>query len=81
MGVVYCQNESTESLNSGRLLINTDLLFLFFSFLNRDLHNRVEVLFCDKNVPTDPGFCVNLSLRMNYMQVLFSSKCLQSNDL
>lgn len=35
----------------------------------RDLHNRVEVLFCDKNFPTDPGFCVNLSLRMNYMQV------------
>jgi len=42
-----------------------------FFFFNRDLHNRVEVLFCDKNFPTDPGFCVNLSLRMNYMQVRF----------
>lgn len=35
----------------------------------RDLHNRVEVLFCDKNVANDPGFSVTLSLRMNYMQV------------
>ena len=40
--------------------------------IDRDLQNRVEVLFCDKNVVNDPGFIVNLSLRMNYMQVCFS---------
>lgn len=35
----------------------------------RDLHNRVEVIFCDKNIVNDPGFSVTLSIRMNYMQV------------
>ncbi|XP_031555902.1 ubiquitin carboxyl-terminal hydrolase 7-like, partial [Actinia tenebrosa] len=35
----------------------------------RDLHHQVEVLFCDKNNPADPGFTVMLSRRMNYIQV------------
>ncbi|EDO34745.1 predicted protein [Nematostella vectensis] len=35
----------------------------------RDLHHRVEVLFCNKNQPDDPGFTVVLSQRMNYTQV------------
>lgn len=42
---------------------------LFLILFCRDLHNRVEVVFCDKNVVNDPGFSVMLSLRMNYMQV------------
>ena len=41
-------------------------------FSCRDLHNRVEVVFCDKNVVNDPGFSVMLSLRMNYMQVCWA---------
>ncbi|KXJ26613.1 Ubiquitin carboxyl-terminal hydrolase 7 [Exaiptasia diaphana] len=35
----------------------------------RDLHNQVEVLFCDKNNLQDPGFTIVLSKRMNYMEV------------
>ena len=46
---------------------------LFVFLFCRDLHNRVEVLFCDKNVVNDPGFSVTLSLRMTYMQVCSSS--------
>ena len=30
---------------------------------------RVEVTFCDKNMPTEPGFTVTLSLRMSYSEV------------
>lgn len=37
----------------------------FFS----DLLHRVEVLFCDKNNPNDPGFVIELSLKMNYNQI------------
>ena len=39
----------------------------FLSF--RDLYYRVEIVFCDKNVITDPGFTLELSLRMNYDQM------------
>ncbi|KAL3876817.1 hypothetical protein ACJMK2_034611, partial [Sinanodonta woodiana] len=35
----------------------------------RDLYYRVEVVFCDKNVPNDTGFTLELSLRMNYDQM------------
>lgn len=35
----------------------------------RDLYYRVEVVFCDKNVITDLGFTLELSLRMNYDQM------------
>ena len=45
------------------------MYMLLLSLFYRDLHNRVEVVFCDKNVVNDPGFSVTLSLRMNYMQV------------
>ncbi|KAL0278652.1 UNVERIFIED_CONTAM: hypothetical protein PYX00_000410 [Menopon gallinae] len=34
-----------------------------------DLYHRVEVTFCDKSVPTDPGFTMDLSQRMNYDQI------------
>ena len=40
-----------------------------FFTVNRELHNQVEVLLCDKSIPSDPGFIVKLSYRMNYMQV------------
>ena len=33
---------------------------------------QVEVNFCDKNLPNDPGFNLQLSQRINYDQVLFS---------
>ncbi|XP_071522080.1 ubiquitin carboxyl-terminal hydrolase 7 isoform X1 [Panulirus ornatus] len=35
----------------------------------RDLFFRVEVTFCDKTVPLDPGFVMELSQRMNYDQM------------
>ncbi|KAG2455490.1 UBP7 hydrolase, partial [Polypterus senegalus] len=34
----------------------------------RDLYHRVDVTFCDKTIPNDPGFVVTLSNRMNYFQ-------------
>ncbi|OXB81775.1 UNVERIFIED_CONTAM: hypothetical protein H355_014972 [Colinus virginianus] len=34
----------------------------------RDLYHRVDVIFCDKTIPNDPGFVVTLSNRMNYFQ-------------
>lgn len=35
----------------------------------KDLYYRVEVIFCDKAIPNDPGFSLDLSLRMNYEQM------------
>ncbi|GFR16255.1 ubiquitin carboxyl-terminal hydrolase 7 [Trichonephila clavata] len=35
----------------------------------RDLFHRVDVTFCDKTIPTDPGFTIELSLKMNYDQM------------
>ncbi|KAG8317461.1 positive regulation of DNA demethylation [Homalodisca vitripennis] len=35
----------------------------------RDLFYRVEVTFCDKMIPNDPGFTMELSTRMNYQQL------------
>lgn len=34
-----------------------------------DLLHRVEVQFCDKNNPNDPGFLLELSFKMNYNQI------------
>ncbi|XP_046819841.1 ubiquitin carboxyl-terminal hydrolase 7 isoform X2 [Vespa crabro] len=35
----------------------------------KDLFSRVEVTFCDKTIPNDPGFTMELSLRMSYDQM------------
>lgn len=35
----------------------------------KDLYYRVEVIFCDKLNPSDPGFSLDLSMRMNYDQM------------
>ncbi|XP_011304851.1 ubiquitin carboxyl-terminal hydrolase 7 isoform X2 [Fopius arisanus] len=35
----------------------------------KDLFYRVEVTFCDKTIPNDPGFTMDLSLRMTYDQM------------
>lgn len=35
----------------------------------RDLFHRVEVTFCDKTIPNDTGFTMELSLRMTYDQM------------
>ncbi|XP_054712852.1 ubiquitin carboxyl-terminal hydrolase 7-like isoform X1 [Uloborus diversus] len=35
----------------------------------RDLFHRVEITFCDKTIPTDGGFTIELSLKMNYDQM------------
>ncbi|KAL0607525.1 Ubiquitin carboxyl-terminal hydrolase 7 [Plecturocebus cupreus] len=35
----------------------------------RDLYRCVDVIFCDKTIPNDPGLVVMLSNRMNYFQV------------
>uniref|UniRef100_A0A146KS22 Ubiquitin carboxyl-terminal hydrolase 7 n=1 Tax=Lygus hesperus TaxID=30085 RepID=A0A146KS22_LYGHE len=35
----------------------------------RDLYHRMEVTFCDKTIPSDPGFTMELSSRMNYTQM------------
>jgi len=37
--------------------------------ISRDLFYRVEVTFCDKTIPNDPGFTMELSLRMTYDQM------------
>lgn len=44
----------------------------------RDLYHRVDVIFCDKTIPNDPGFVVTLSNRMNYFQVF--DKCSSPSD-
>ena len=36
---------------------------------HRDLYNRLDVTFYNKNVPGDPGFILTLNQRMNYSQV------------
>jgi ubiquitin carboxyl-terminal hydrolase 7 len=40
-----------------------------FKCFYRDLYYRVEVTFCDKTIPNDPGFTMGLSHRMNYDQM------------
>jgi len=35
----------------------------------KDLSSRVEVTFCDKTIPNDPGFKLELSLKNNYDQM------------
>ena len=35
----------------------------------QDMLSRVEVLFADKNVPNDPGFSLELSMKMKYSQI------------
>ncbi|XP_074593603.1 ubiquitin-specific protease 7 isoform X2 [Brevipalpus obovatus] len=35
----------------------------------KDLYNRVEVVFCDKSIPTDPGITLELSSKMKYDQI------------
>lgn len=35
----------------------------------RDLFHRVEVTFCDKSIPNDQGFTMELSQKMNYEQI------------
>ncbi|BET01842.1 ubiquitin carboxyl-terminal hydrolase [Nesidiocoris tenuis] len=35
----------------------------------RDLYHRMEVTFCDKTIPNDPGFTMELSSRMTYNQM------------
>ncbi len=35
----------------------------------QNLLHCVEVLFCDKNVPNDPGFSLELSMKMTYNQI------------
>lgn len=51
-------------------------LYLFISIyyisncVSRDLFYRVEVTFCDKMIPNDPGFTMELSMRMNYEQLV-----------
>ena len=35
----------------------------------KDLFHRVEVTFCDKSTPNDPGFTIELSLKMVYDQI------------
>lgn len=42
----------------------------FQVFVSRDLFYRVEVTFCDKMIPNDPGFTMELSMRMNYEQLV-----------
>ena len=39
------------------------------SLSHRDLFYQVEVAFCDKQVLSDQGFTLELSLRMNYDQM------------
>ena len=38
-------------------------------YMHRDLYNRCDVTFYDKNVPNDPGFTLTLNQRISYMEV------------
>lgn len=38
-------------------------------YICRDLFYQVEVTFCDKSVPSDQGFTLDLSQKMNYDQM------------
>ena len=35
----------------------------------KDLYYRIELIFCDKSIPNDPGIPMELSLKMNYDQI------------
>lgn len=35
----------------------------------RELYNRCDIAFYDKNVPADPGFTLTLNQRMTYPEV------------
>jgi len=39
------------------------------ALFHRDLYNRLDVTFYDKNIPGDQGFTLTLNQRMNYSQV------------
>jgi hypothetical protein len=45
------------------------MLHKLIVFYCRDLFYRVEVTFCDKMIPNDPGFTIDLSQRMTYDQM------------
>lgn len=43
--------------------------FFVIVFLCRDLYNRCDISFYDKNSSSDPGFTLTLSQRMTYHEV------------
>lgn len=66
MNFLRVANISSEEFNDDNTL---KVQFKNCFNLFRDLFYRVEVTFCDKTIPNDSGFTMELSLRMNYDQL------------
>jgi hypothetical protein len=52
----------------GKMLLE-EMVSILNSVCFRDLYYRVEVTFCDKAIPNDPGFTLGLSHRISYDQL------------
>lgn len=53
----------------GKMLLEYNFMILICRRRFRDLYYRVEVTFCDKAIPNDPGFTLGLSHRISYDQL------------
>jgi len=69
-------NSMTHSLSDGEIIVfqreRTSFANYEFPTVDdyyKDLSCRVEVTFCDKTIPNDPGFKLELSLKNNYDQI------------
>ncbi|ESO09431.1 hypothetical protein HELRODRAFT_97558 [Helobdella robusta] len=60
--ILVFQQADQEALNSKDEYANAKGYF-------KELFNRTEVTFCDRLIPNDPGFTLQLSLKMNYDQM------------
>ncbi|XP_071563209.1 ubiquitin carboxyl-terminal hydrolase 7-like isoform X2 [Temnothorax nylanderi] len=61
-------NDVLEELMNGDIIVFQKKLPTCQEYF-KDLFYRVEVTFCDKLIPNDPGFTMELSLRMTYDQM------------
>jgi ICP0-binding domain of Ubiquitin-specific protease 7 len=50
-------------------MLPVDIVDVLILLRFRDLYYRVEVTFCDKAIPNDPGFTLGLSHRISYDQL------------
>nr|XP_032816939.1 ubiquitin carboxyl-terminal hydrolase 7 isoform X1 [Petromyzon marinus] len=71
----FCLDKALDELMDGDIIVfqkddpdNTSELPTARDYFH-DLYHRVDVTFCDKTIPNDPGFVVTLSNRMTYFQV------------
>lgn len=69
MSFQHVENTSSKLRNICKIDIYTNIFIQKFLLYFRDLFHRVEVTFCDKTIPNDTGFTMELSLRMTYDQM------------